>query len=97
MRFYKVKKDLNPARYFLHELMMYKSFNAEDYDRWHDDEKCLEDYEKFKDTIRKVKGKVMEWMEDVEEARYFVEEVMKNDVDVQEIGEEIDAEKSKMP
>ena len=35
----------------------------------------------------------MEWMEDVEEARYFVEEVMKNDVDVQEIGEEIDAEK----
>ena len=93
LRFYKVKRDLNPARYFLHELMMYKNFNAEDYNRWHDDEKCQEDYEKFKDTIRNVKGKVMEWMEDVEEARYFVEEVMKNDVDVQEIGEEIDAGK----
>ena len=51
---------MNPARYFLHELMMYKSFNKEDYDRWHDDEKCQEDYEKYKDVIRKVKGQVME-------------------------------------
>ena len=29
----------------------------------------------------------MEWMEDVEEARYFVEEVMKNEVNVEETGE----------
>ena len=26
LRFYKVKRDLNPVRFFLHELMMYKSF-----------------------------------------------------------------------
>ena len=32
-------------------------------------------------------------MEDVEEARYFVEEVMKNEVDIEEIGEHMDAEK----
>ena len=37
----------------------------------------------------------MEWMEDVEEARYFVEETMKNDLDVEETGEEIDPEKEK--
>ena len=95
LRFYKVKRDLCPARYFLHELMMYKSFSSEDYDRWHDDEKCQEDYEKHKDIIRKVKGKVMEWMEDVEEARYYVEEVMKGDVDVDQIGEVIDPENQK--
>ena len=75
--------------------MMYKSFDAEDYERWHDDEKCQEDYEKYKDIIKNVKSKVMEWMEDVEEARYFVEEVMENDVNVDNIGEEMDPEKHK--
>ena len=95
LRFYKVKKDLNPARYCLHELMMYKHFSKEDYERWHDDEKCREDYEKFKDIIKNVKGKVMEWMEDVEEARYFVEEIMKDGIDIEEVGEDMDPEKHK--
>ena len=92
LRFFKVKKDLNPARFFLHELMMYRHFGPDDYERWQDDEKCIEDYEKFKEGIKKVKAKVMEWMEDVEEARYFVEEVMKNEVDIEEIGEKLDPE-----
>ena len=83
---------MNPARFFLHELMMYKSFGKEEFDRWHDDEKCKEDYEKYKDSIRKVKGQVMEWMEDVEEARYFVQEVMNNEVDVAETGVNVDPE-----
>ena len=69
LRFFKVKRDINPMRYFLHELMMYKSFNKEDYDKWHDDERCQEDYEKHKDSIAKVKKKAMEWMEDVEELK----------------------------
>ena len=95
LRFYKVKRDLNPARYFLHELMMYKSFGLKEYERWQDDENCIEDYEKYKDSIKKVKEKVMEWMEDVEEARYFVEEAMKNvdNIDTEETGEEMDPEK----
>ena len=95
LRFYKVKRDLNPVRFFLHELMMYKSFDPEDYERWHDDDNCIEDYEKFKDGIMNVKKEVMEWMEDVEEARYFVEEAMKHDVDVEETGEIMDPEKHK--
>jgi hypothetical protein len=95
LRFYKVKRDLNPLRFFLHELMMYKSFGPEDYERWHDDEKCPEDDEKYKENITKVKKQVMEWMEDVEEARYFVEEAMKNEVDVEETGENMDPEKHK--
>ena len=72
--------------------MMYKSFGPEDYERWHDDEKCQEDYQKYKDDIKKVKAQVMEWMEDVEEARYFVEEVMKNEVNIEETGEILDSE-----
>ena len=95
LRFYKVKRDLNPDRFFLHELMMYRSFDKNDYERWHDDGQCRSDYEKFKGDIQKVKSQVMEWMEDVEEARYFVEETMKNDLDVEETGEEIDPEKEK--
>ena len=97
LRFYKVKQDLNPIRFFLHELMMYKSFGPEEYERWHDDDKCIEDYEKYKDIIQNVKRVIMEWMEDVEEARYFVEEAMKNDIDVDidETGEAMDPEKHK--
>ena len=37
----------------------------------------------------------MEWMQDVEEARYFVEEAMKNEIDVNETGEDFDPEKEK--
>ena len=31
-------------------------------------------------------------MEDVEEARYFVEEVMKDGIDLEEVGEDMDPE-----
>ena len=93
LRLYKVKRDLNPERFFLHELMMYKSFGPEEYERWHVAENCLEDYEKYKDGIKKVKKQVMEWIEDVEEARYYVEEVMKNEINLEETGMNLDPEK----
>ena len=35
----------------------------------------------------------MEWMEDIEEARYFVEEIMQQEVDVESTGENLDPEK----
>ena len=35
----------------------------------------------------------MEWLEDVEEGRYYVEECMKNQVDTEEIGQILDSEK----
>ena len=92
LRLYKVKRDLNPDRFFLHELMMYKSFGPEEYERWHDVQNCMQDYEKYKDSIKKVKNQVMEWIEDVEEARYYVEEAMKNEIDLEETGENLDPE-----
>ena len=92
LRFFKVKRDLNPSRFFLHELMMYKNFDEKDYERWHDDEKCQDDYILYKDKMQKVKSKIMEWLEDIEEARFFVEEDNKNDLDLEETGEIMDPE-----
>ena len=57
--------------------------------------KNQEDYEKYKEIIKNVKRTVMEWMEDVEEARYFVEGAMKIDIDVNKTGENLDPEKHK--
>ena len=95
LRFFKAKRDREPERFFLHELMMYKSFNSADYERWQDPQNAMQDYEKYKDKIKKVKKQVMEWIEDVEEARYFVEEIMKNELNVEEIGRNIDPELQK--
>ena len=38
----------------------------------------------------------MEWLEDVEEARYYVEEVMKNEISLEETGENLDPENIQM-
>ena len=49
LRYYKVKEESNPSRFFLQELMFYTSFDEETYDKWHDDDKCIEAYmEKIK-------------------------------------------------
>ena len=45
------------------------------------------------DDLNKVKKVVMEWIENVEEARMYVEETMKDQVDTEEIGAQMDAEK----
>ena len=55
LRFYKPKKDTNPSRFFLHELMMYKCFDKDDYERWQDDDEAQKDYEKYKEIIGKLK------------------------------------------
>ena len=36
--------------------------------------------------IKAIKQQVMEWLEDVEEARHYVEEVLKNEVNTEDIG-----------
>ena len=45
------------------------------------------------EEIKLVKRQVMEWLEDVAEGRYYVEECKKNQVDTEEIGNILDAEK----
>ena len=72
IRYHKVKNtDLH--KFYLHELMLYKSFDKKMYKRWCDSENaCIDDYEKYKNDIKHVKSHMMEWMEQVEEARDMV-------------------------
>ena len=94
LRFYKPKADTNPGRYYLQELLLYKSFNKQMFDRWtKSDENCRKDYMAASDNIKKVKQIIMEWLEDVEEARLYVEETLQNEASTEEIGNAVDAEK----
>ena len=68
--------------------MLYTSFNEKIQDDWHDDETCIK-----ADDIRKVKTEVMEWLEDVEEGRYYVEEPLENQVDTKEIRDTLNPER----
>ena len=72
--------------------MLHTCFDEQMYNDWHDDEKCTKAYLDKQEEIRAVKTQIMEWLEDVEEGRYFVEETMKNQIETGEIGEALDAE-----
>ena len=75
LRFYKAKNDRDSTKFYLHELMLYQSFNKERYMGWcNNSEGCMEDYLKHEESIQKVKGQVMEWIQNVEEARMHIEE-----------------------
>ena len=95
LRLFKVKRENNPARFFLQELMLYTCFDEKMYNDWHDDDKCMQANLEKEEEIRAVKNQVMEWLEDVEEGRYFVEETMKNQIETGEIGEVLDVENEK--
>ena len=92
IRYYKVKEDSNPSRFFLQELMFYTNFDEATYNEWHDESKCAEAYILNIDVIKAVKKQVMEWIDDVDEARYYVEETLKNEAKVEEYGDLIDAQ-----
>ena len=71
--------------------MAYIPFRDEEVEFRPNDPEFIEDlYKKKKETIRKVKSKVMEHLEDVQEARYFVEETTKK-LDLTSIGISLDA------
>ena len=93
LRFYKPDQENNPVRYFLQELMLYTSFDEKTYDDWHDDELCIKAYLEKEEEIKANKRQVMEWLEDVEDGRHYVEEVLKNEINAEDIGDELDAEK----
>ena len=76
LRYFKVKQENSPYRFFLQELMFYTNFDESTYDAWHNDDICLEAYLEKQNEIRAVKKQVMEWIDDVEEARYCVEEAL---------------------
>ena len=88
IRYHQVKKDNDYERWMLKELMLYTPFREADLDDY--EKNTAEMYRQKESWIRIVKGKVMEHLESVEEARYMMEQATKED-DLKDIGIQIDA------
>ena len=87
LRFNKSNKDNDPKKYMLSELMLYRPTREEI-----DPDQVEEMYQETYDGRRKVdivKSQVMEHLEGVEEARYYVEQVQK-ELDMTEIANRLD-------
>ena len=77
LRFHKVKEHTDPQKYFKSQIMLFTHFQSED-ELHFDDPKWVEN--KFNESLdgvnrnnQIVKEQVMEHLESIEEARYFVE------------------------
>ena len=94
LRFNKSNRYNKPARFFQGEIMLYCPDWTEDLFTMSEDE-VLKLYEKKKNSIDLVKKQVMEHLEDVEEARHFVNEANKR-LDLNEIGGQLDPENEQL-
>ena len=93
IRFHKANFNNNPHKYFLSELMLYIPFRDEEVDFKPYDTDALEKiYLENEERIKSIKGKVMEYLESVEEARYYVEEALEK-LNLEEVGATLDAAK----
>ena len=83
LRFHRVKKDKNPKRFMFHEVMLYYPLRNEV-----NEDNIETIYEEEHDGERKVdivKRQVMEFLEDIEEARYYVDQLKKDiEIDLKE-------------
>ena len=87
LRFNKTNKDNNPQKFLLSELMLYRPVQAEI-----DVDHAEAMYEETYDGKRKcelVKSQVMEHLEGVEEARYYVDQV-KKELDLTDTAKQLD-------
>ena len=91
IRFHKKRQDVDPFKFFLSELMLYFPFRDEKEDLHSDNEElCAQLYLREEGNIKKVKMQVMEHLENVEEARFMVDEYMKTKAE--EVGVKLDPE-----
>ena len=87
LRFNKTNKGNNPQRYMLSELMLYRPTSTEiEIDEVED---LYGEMYNDKRKVDIVKNQVMEHLEGVEEARYYVEQA-KKEIDLTEIGKTLD-------
>ena len=95
LRYFKKKLDMDPHRYYLAELMLYRPFRDENELFPEDPLKCQELYLQNVDEIKIVKAKLMPFLESVEEAQLIYEEMKAQEaLDVQkEMGADLDPEK----
>ena len=77
LRFHKFKEDTHPQDYFFSQALLYKPFDSED--QLENEIKQANIGENFSKKISCVKSQVMEFLENIEEARYFVEEKCRNE------------------
>ena len=87
LRFNKTNKDNNPQKFILSELMLYRPVQEEI-----DVDNAEATYDEMYTGQRKcdlVKAQVMEHLEGVEEARYYVEQV-KKELDLTETAKQLD-------
>ena len=92
LRFHKVNKSNSPYNHFLYELQMYVPFRDESEFCYDDDNEIKKIYTDNFENIQRVKRRVMEHLEDVEEARYFVDEANKK-LELEETGILLDTAK----
>ena len=86
LRFHKINKNNNPDKYMLHELMLYKPFRSIS-------ELMINTLQQYEDRdpetgrrkVDLVKEQVMEHLESIEEARYYVDEANLN-IDMERMG-----------
>ena len=87
LRYNKINKDNNPKKYLVAELMLYKPVQMEiDVDQA---ETMYDEIYQDKRKVDIVKAQVMEHLEGVEMARYWVEQV-KKDIDLENVGQKLD-------
>ena len=92
MRIHKKREDNDPHRYYLSELMLYTAYTDEQDLFCDDEEKCRALYLKEKDNIQYVKKHLMPFAQGVEEARYYVQEALKESRQESNMGNELDPE-----
>ena len=90
MRVHKKKEDNDPHRYFLSELMLYTAYTDEQELGCDDEKKCRDLYLENRENIQFVKRHLLPFAQGVEEARYYVEETLRNDTEGQNIGNLLD-------
>ena len=77
LRFHKIKESTQPKEFFYSQALLYLPFESEDQLQNKIDQGCITD--EIASRIICVKSQVMEFLENVEEAKYFIEEQCRNE------------------
>ena len=94
-RIHKKREDNDPHQYFLSELMLYTGYTDEQDLGCDDEDKCRAIYLRRQTDIQLVKKLMMPFTQGVEEARYYVQKAMENNIDDPKVGNELDPELEK--
>ena len=86
LRFHKFKQDKNPSDYFFSQALLYKPFSDEQELERNIQDLSSSELDNHNSPIRCVKQQVMEYLDDVSEARYFSEKLQRHE----EVGQELD-------